>query len=243
MMLNKMIKSAPASSVLPLVAIVAVVAMIAGGESAVEPAAADHREVIEIATGSIEIDPKYGVIEINPKYGADTPGCETTADGCFTYYGGSEAYSWIIFHNSDTVAHTFTSGNPQDGPNHRFVSGLLMPGDEYGVSFGYEGTYEFYCEVHPWMLGSFTIVAPPTGPATGDTVNPVDCPPLHHCSFFHTSSTGPATGDTGDTGGPSDTSDPPDPPDTTDRPPTQTETETRPPTQTETESKRGSSCR
>jgi|SRR5437879_2614672 len=56
--------------------------------------------------------------------------------------------TWI---NNDNVTHTVTSGNPQQGADGKFDSGLLKPGKEFSYTFAEIGTFNYYCQVHPAM--------------------------------------------------------------------------------------------
>jgi len=58
--------------------------------------------------------------------------------------------TWI---NNDNVTHTVTSGNPQQGPDGKFDSGLLKPGKEFSYTFTEIGTFNYYCQVHHAMKG------------------------------------------------------------------------------------------
>ena len=64
---------------------------------------------------------------------------------------------WI---NDDRTTHTVTSGTSQDGHDGLFDSGIIMPRGEFEFTFnGFDdGTYPYYCTVHPWMVGSVTVV-------------------------------------------------------------------------------------
>jgi len=107
--------------------------------------------------------------------GSSTPGCEDTADGCFipSVVTLSKADTEVTFLNSDTAAHTATSGTPSDGPSGVFDSSLIMAGQSYTKSFeGFEpGTYPYYCAVHPWMTGTI-ILEDGTSSTPADTVPP-----------------------------------------------------------------------
>ena len=58
--------------------------------------------------------------------------------------------TWI---NNDNVTHTVTSGDPQQGPDGKFDSGLLKPGKEFSYTFSEIGTFNYYCQIHPAMKG------------------------------------------------------------------------------------------
>ena len=65
-----------------------------------------------------------------------------------------ETVLWI---NDDTAAHTVTSGNPQDGPNGLFDSGMVLAGETFEFTFTSTGIEEYYCVVHPWMVGTVDV--------------------------------------------------------------------------------------
>ena len=87
--------------------------------------------------------------------GSMTPGCEPD---CFIPatvtigVGGS-----VEFANNDTAAHTSTAGTPQDGPSGVWDSSLFMPGGSYTTPALSEGTYPYFCMVHPWMVGTIIV--------------------------------------------------------------------------------------
>ena len=92
--------------------------------------------------------------------GSSTPGCETTADGCFvptmvTLDIGGE----VIWENNDTAAHTVTSGTPTEGPDGIFDSSLVMAGSSFSHVFAEAGSYDYFCMVHPWMQGMVMVSA------------------------------------------------------------------------------------
>ena len=59
--------------------------------------------------------------------------------------------------NVDNAAHTVTGGSPADGPSGVFDSSLLMAGLDYSFTFNDAGSYDYFCMVHPWMVGSVTV--------------------------------------------------------------------------------------
>lgn len=63
----------------------------------------------------------------------------------------------VRWNNEDTAAHTVTSGNPQDGANGVFDSGMVLAGDSFEFTFSSIGTEDYYCIVHPWMVGSVEV--------------------------------------------------------------------------------------
>jgi len=60
----------------------------------------------------------------------------------------------IVWYNDDASAHTVTSGNPVDGPDGMFDSGLFLADTTFSYTFDESGEYQYYCIVHPWMTGT-----------------------------------------------------------------------------------------
>ncbi|MEK6865773.1 MAG: plastocyanin/azurin family copper-binding protein [Thermoproteota archaeon] len=63
----------------------------------------------------------------------------------------------VIWENIDNAMHTVTSGNPQEGPNGTFDSGMVAAGDSFKFTFNSPGKEDYFCMVHPWMTGSVEI--------------------------------------------------------------------------------------
>jgi len=79
----------------------------------------------------------------------------------------------IRWENADTAPHTITSGNPGDGPDEIFDSGLTSPGKSFQWQFTEVGEFDYFCMVHPWMTGLVTVksglqVIPNIGSDAGD---------------------------------------------------------------------------
>jgi len=89
--------------------------------------------------------------------GSSTPGCEPD---CFIpstvviTVGGT-----VTWENTDTAAHTASSGTPAGGPDGVFDSSLIKSGGSYSVTLDDEGTYPYFCMVHPWMEGTVIVEA------------------------------------------------------------------------------------
>jgi len=90
--------------------------------------------------------------------GSSTPGCEDTADGCFIPspvtipMGGT-----VTWENNDTAAHTATGGSATEGPSGVFDSSLIMAGSSFSHTFEDAGTFDYFCMVHPWMVGTVMV--------------------------------------------------------------------------------------
>jgi plastocyanin len=89
--------------------------------------------------------------------GTSTPGCESN-NSCFSpadiTINAGDTVNWI---NVDTAAHTVTGGSPADGPSGVFDSSLVMGKASYAFTFNDKGSFDYFCMVHPWMVGSVTV--------------------------------------------------------------------------------------
>ena len=117
-------------------------AIVAGLVATTPAAFADHTEVT-----------------ISPASGSGTPGCEETAEGCFIPKEATvDVGGKVIFSNTDTAAHTFTSGAATDEtPGEVFNSSLVMVGSSYEWTPTTAGEVSFFCMVHPWMTGLIVV--------------------------------------------------------------------------------------
>ena len=112
---------------------------IVAGIGATTPAAfADHSEVTIVPAG-----------------GSAALGCEETGVGCYipstvtVDVGGK-----VIFSNTDSDKHTFSSGTISDDIiGTVFDSGLVIPGDEKYWFPDTAGEFPYFCMIHPWMNG------------------------------------------------------------------------------------------
>jgi len=89
--------------------------------------------------------------------GTSVPGCEET-NSCFTPANITiNAGDTVEWDNVDTAAHTVTSGSPADGPSGIFDSSLLMADATFAFTFEDAGEFDYFCMVHPWMVGSVSV--------------------------------------------------------------------------------------
>ena len=63
----------------------------------------------------------------------------------------------VVWSNDDVAAHTVTSGNPTVGASGVFDSSILPAGQTFEHKFDVAGKTEYYCQVHPWMVGTVTV--------------------------------------------------------------------------------------
>ncbi len=103
----------------------------------------------------VEMGPK--TVTVDMPAGTSVPGCEETNE-CYipasVTINVGDTVEWI---NSDTAAHTVTSGSPADGPTGVFDSSLVLGGATYAFTFDEAGSYDYFCMVHPWMIGDVQV--------------------------------------------------------------------------------------
>ncbi len=89
--------------------------------------------------------------------GSGAPGCEET-DECFLPYSlDIKVGDTVTWNNIDTAAHTVTSGSVADGVDGLFDSSLFMSGTSFEFTFDETGTFDYFCMVHPWMVGQVVV--------------------------------------------------------------------------------------
>jgi len=96
-------------------------------------------------------------VHVEIPVGTSVPGCEET-NSCFSpadiSINAGDTVHWM---NVDTAAHTVTGGSPANGPSGVFDSSLVMADAVYAFTFDEAGSYEYFCMVHPWMVGSISV--------------------------------------------------------------------------------------
>ena len=119
-------------------------------DAAAAKAAAEAEAAAMAAAG-----PETHIVET--AMGSGAPGCETS-NACYLPQDITiNAGDTVTWDNVDTAAHTVTGGSPADGPSGAFDSSLLMAGMPYSFTFDDAGYYDYFCMVHPWMVGSVTV--------------------------------------------------------------------------------------
>ena len=123
--------------------------------AAAEAAAAEAAAAEAAAAEAAAAVPQTHIVET--AMGSGAPGCETS-NACYLpqdiTISTGDTVQWD---NVDTAAHTVTGGSPADGPSGVFDSSLLMAGLDYSFTFNDAGNYDYFCMVHPWMVGSVTV--------------------------------------------------------------------------------------
>lgn len=64
----------------------------------------------------------------------------------------------VTWTNHDSTGHTVTEGNPSGNtPANGFDSGILAPGKTFTHTFAAAGSIQYYCTLHPTMLGEVIV--------------------------------------------------------------------------------------
>ena len=123
-------------------------------------AAADAAAEAEAAAAAAEAaaaaaGPETHIVET--AMGSGAPGCETS-NACYLPQDITiNAGDTVTWDNVDNAAHTITGGSPANGPSGVFDSSLLMAQGVFSHTFDDAGYYDYFCMVHPWMIGSVTV--------------------------------------------------------------------------------------
>ena len=86
-----------------------------------------------------------------------SPGCEET-NACYLptsiTINVGDTIKWI---NLDIATHTASSGSLSEGPTSVFESSLIRNNASFTFTFEETGIYDYYCMLHPWMIGSVSV--------------------------------------------------------------------------------------
>ena len=96
-------------------------------------------------------------VEVSIPSGTSVPGCEETNECYIPATVSINAGDTVSWSNDDTAAHTVTGGSAVTGPSGVFDSSLLIAGGTFEHTFDSSGTEDYYCMVHPWMIGSVQV--------------------------------------------------------------------------------------
>jgi len=114
---------------------------------------------VELSAPTVEAPQATGPMSVDVAIptGTAVPGCEETNDCYLPGTVSINAGDTVIWSNTDTAAHTVTSGSPTNGPDGIFDSSLFMAGATFEVTFDDSGSYDYFCMVHPWMQGNVQV--------------------------------------------------------------------------------------
>ena len=116
---------------------------------------AEAKAEAEAAAAAAAAGPETHIVET--AVGSGAPGCETS-NACYLPQDITiNAGDTVTWDNVDNAAHTVTGGSPANGPSGEFDSSLLMAKGVFSHTFDDAGYYDYFCMVHPWMIGSVTV--------------------------------------------------------------------------------------
>jgi len=115
--------------------------------------------------------------------GTSTPSCGES-NSCYsnfkTMIGQGSKVIWV---NQDSQPHTITSGNPFEGADKNFDSGLIKVGGSFSKTLSKQGTFDYFCQLHPWAIGlvvvgdaDYTAPDPTPDPTPAPTPSPTPAP-------------------------------------------------------------------
>ncbi|MGY5143581.1 MAG: cupredoxin domain-containing protein, partial [Candidatus Nitrosopumilus sp. bin_32a] len=89
--------------------------------------------------------------------GSSLQGCENS-DSCYIpSLLDIDPNQVILWNNRDSSAHTVTSGSPEVGNSGSFDSGIIAAGEKFFYKFEKQGIFDYYCTLHPWMIGTISV--------------------------------------------------------------------------------------
>ena len=89
--------------------------------------------------------------------GTSLPGCENN-DSCYEPSSLNILPNQVVlWNNKDNTAHTVTSGTPDVGISGIFDSEIIPGGEKFSYKFEKQGIYDYYCTLHPWMIGTISV--------------------------------------------------------------------------------------
>ncbi|MDE0742095.1 MAG: PEFG-CTERM sorting domain-containing protein [Candidatus Poseidoniia archaeon] len=95
--------------------------------------------------------------EVDMAVGSSVVGCETTNECYIPHMVTIDVGGEVMWNNIDAMAHTVTAGTPTEGLSEHFDSGLVAPGAMFSHTFDAAGTFDYFCMVHPWMVGAVMV--------------------------------------------------------------------------------------
>jgi predicted secreted protein with PEFG-CTERM motif len=91
-------------------------------------------------------------VSVSLPQGSSILGCEETNECFLPYMVTVNPGDEVIWSNDDSAAHTVTSGTVPNADGF-FDSGIFMAGTTFSHTFDTLGKYDYFCVVHPWMVG------------------------------------------------------------------------------------------
>ncbi len=141
-----------------VIAFVGVLVAISLGFIAMDPQSVPQSVAINPAVDpAVDVPVLPATLHISILLDSGLPGCEVD-DACYSDSNPTvTAGTTVSWSNDDNIAHTVTSGNFDVGITDIFDSSLFPPGESFEYTFDDPGTFEYFCIVHPWMVGTVNV--------------------------------------------------------------------------------------
>jgi len=132
--------------------------------------------IVTLVVGIVAFAPSafaQSTASVTVKKGAGSSGSCTT--DCFQPGNVSvDVGGTVTWTNTDAQLHTVSSGN---GPNDNTTGSVFdtgfstfKPATTFSHTFTTAGTFNYYCQLHPWMVGVVTVAAASNGGMTSGTM-------------------------------------------------------------------------
>ena len=95
--------------------------------------------------------------KIEIAFGSTIHGCEENYTCYVPYNLLIKPGDRVTWYNTDSAAHTATSGQTKYGPDGTFDTGLIKATKTYSLTLHQKGIYAYFCMIHPWMDGQITV--------------------------------------------------------------------------------------
>lgn len=95
-------------------------------------------------------------VTVSLPQGSSIPGCDETNECFIPYTVTVNPGDEVVWSNDDTAAHTVTSGSDTTSDG-LFDSSIFMAGTTFAHTFDTLGKYDYFCLVHPWMIGEVLV--------------------------------------------------------------------------------------
>ena len=87
----------------------------------------------------------------------DSHDCEKQENCYLPMHLHIEKDTLVTWHNFDDDARSIVSGNPIDGPDGIFESGIIGPGESFSHRFEQQTIQDYYDMLHQWEIGKVTV--------------------------------------------------------------------------------------
>ena len=108
----------------------------------------------------------HATAEVSMALGSGAPGCEDTNECFIPATVTIDVGGQVTWSNDDTAPHTVTAGNLDvDSENvgtslpNGFDSSMVLMDVTFSHTFDEAGTFDYFCMVHPWMIGTVIVEA------------------------------------------------------------------------------------